>query len=237
MGISVTLSQGHPPPHGCSNGDKCSQSHHQLWQSLVFISGSSPPYSWRLGEQSVSALKLVTRALIRVHPTPTPPPFIEITRFCVATPLLMHFTCRVPGQILIVLLPFAAFSQTSMGRRTVNFKPSSRFNVGHIWVPLFLLEVGISSRQILLVLVQLRAHALDHPSCFFSTSSRVLLWLSNGWRGGGVPPSWLGPSLGQTMVEKASLFIAERVPEPLQQTRRTARCHKDGWIIGGVITA
>lgn len=97
-----------------------------------------------------------------------------------------------------------------------------------------LLEVGISSRQILLVLVQLRSHALDHPSCFFSTSSRVLLWLSNGR---GVPPSWLGPSLGQTMVEKASLFIAERVPEPLQQTRRTARCHKDGWIIGGVITA
>lgn len=54
-------------------------------------------------------------------------------------------------------------------------------------------------------------------------------------RGGS--PSWSGPSLGQTMVEKSSLFIAKRVPEPLRQTRRTACCHKDGWIIGGVITA
>lgn len=80
-----------------------------------------PPHSWTLGKWSMSALKL-----------------IEMTRVCVTTPLLMHFTCRVTGEILIVPLPYAAFSQTSTGHRMVNFKPSSRFNVGYIWVPLFL---------------------------------------------------------------------------------------------------
>lgn len=47
---------------------------------------------------------------------------------------------------------------------------------------------------------------------------------------GGGAPSWLGPSVGQTMVEESSLFIAERVPEPLQNNRggRRAATKMDG---------
>lgn len=49
-----------------------------------------------------------------------------------------------------------------------------------------------------------------------------------GWGGGA--PSWLGPSVGQTMVEESSLFIAEHVPEPLQNNRggRRAATKMDG---------
>lgn len=47
-----------------------------------------------------------------------------------------------------------------------------------------------------------------------------------GWGGGA--PSWLGPSVGQTMVEESS--IVERVPEPLQKERggRRAATKMDG---------
>lgn len=138
------------------------------------------------------------------------------------TLLLIHFTCHVRGEILIVTLPDARFSETSTVHRKVKSKPSSWFKRPHKRVPLSLLDAGIS-RQILLVLVQSRSHVLDHPSCFCLTSTRVLL-LQWG------APSWLGPSVGQTMVEESSLFIAERVPEPLQNNRggRRAATKMDG---------
>lgn len=58
----------------------------------------------------------------------------------------------------------------------------------------------------------------------------ISLFFGGGEGIGRGAPSWLGPSVGQTMVEESSLFIAERVHEPLQNKRggRRAATKMDG---------
>lgn len=143
------------------------------------------------------------------------------------TLLLIRFTCRIRGDILIVMLPDAAFSQTSTGRRIVNSRPSSRFKRQHTGssVPVRCWDqqptdiVGFSPITV----------SCAPSSIMFLFNINTSPFMAVGWGGGtgGLPA---GRSVGQTMVEESSLFLVQRVPEPLQKKRggRRAATKMDG---------